>query len=66
MRKILDILSIVAVVLAVLYISFSIRNMPAVYWSVTKDSCTRIEVSNSVISCSELPSLNKYELIYVE
>lgn len=66
MRKILDILSIVAVLLAVFYISFSIKNMPAVYWSVTKDSCTRIEASNLVISCSELSSLNKYEIIYTE
>ena len=66
MRIVLDIISVIALIAAIAYFGTSIKDMPAVYWSVANDACSRIEVANSVVSCSKLPSYDRYELIYVE
>ena len=67
MRIVLDVICAIALASAIVYFGPSIKNsVPAVYWSVTKDTCTRIEVANSIVSCSKLPSYDRYELIYVE
>lgn len=66
MRIVLDVICVIAFA-AIVYFGSSIKSsVPAVYWSVTKDACARIEVANSIVSCSKLSSYDRYELIYVE
>lgn len=67
MRIVLDVICVIALAAAIVYFGSSIKSsVPAVYWSVTKDTCARIEVANSIVSCSKLSSYDRYELIYVE